>query len=878
MLIACMNDPGPIPDPANPANLIIDPQFKRQYTQFCYTFQYMPGVTTYLDTPVLPTAAFAGQNQFPLDCEFPEGTPVIQSVTGPGNSGPYIPSANTQIVIFSAGAQQVPNPAYDGTNSPNIFRDYGFGTNTGRVTVGGKPLTIVNWNSAMITATVPTGVPSGQVVVTRGDNQQSSILGATLTVGPLPAGKIVRYVPVGGPINTVIDAANPGDLILVPPGTYNELVVMYKDVRLQGWGAWSVVINAVKRPGEVLQAWRDKINSIVATPGFLLPGQVVNFDPANNEPGLLNTAEGPGIMVLANQNTWQSQAATPRPRIDGFTITGSDIGGGIVVNGYADNLDISNNRIISNHGTFAGGIRVGDPDLINGNNNPVNAQNNDMRIQYNHITQNGSTGGGSGGIGLFSGANGYEVSANYICGNFATGSGGGIGHQGWSYRANKPNRIVGNQILFNQVFNQTPGSVSEGAGISISGFLPVGLNQLTRGTGSVVIDKNLIEGNLAGSGDGGGISVAYVNGQEVQASNNQNNWYTIGIFNNMITRNAAGMRAGGIALKDAVRVRIVNNTIGFNDSYATAGDAFTAGPGTNASTPQPGAGVISYAHSPLLAAIVTSTFSDPVLDNDIIYQNRSFFWQINPATGVGALQPSAAPWNFSDVAVIGIAGAFTPRNCIFTGGADPMFVSGWFNGPSGLPIIPENTTPLTAAAADEGGNFIDVRFGPLTRINPNTGTPYSDLHISAGSPAINAGLNVLSLYPEVYADFDWNPRGIFGAGALDIGADEYRIGSSDEMTIVAVTYLPRGGLLPPQMTIRAVSSSPSTTLTPRIYAHFPEGTAGGVTVDLGSLGYNAASGEYRGTFTNMAWRTVRPIRVSVLSSAGGSDSEPVPYP
>ena len=41
MLIACMNDPGPIEDPANPGTFITDPQFHPQYTQFCYTFQYL---------------------------------------------------------------------------------------------------------------------------------------------------------------------------------------------------------------------------------------------------------------------------------------------------------------------------------------------------------------------------------------------------------------------------------------------------------------------------------------------------------------------------------------------------------------------------------------------------------------------------------------------------------------------------------------------------------------------------------------------------------------------------------------------------------------------------------------------------------------------
>ncbi len=56
----------------------------------------MPGAITYLDTPVLPVAAFAGQAQFPLDCEYPDGTPRIYSVdvsqTNGVGGGPYIPT------------------------------------------------------------------------------------------------------------------------------------------------------------------------------------------------------------------------------------------------------------------------------------------------------------------------------------------------------------------------------------------------------------------------------------------------------------------------------------------------------------------------------------------------------------------------------------------------------------------------------------------------------------------------------------------------------------------------------------------------------------------------------------------------------------------
>ena len=54
-----------------------DPLHNPQYSQFCYTFQYMPGSTTYLDTPVVPVAAFAGPDQNPLDCEYVDATPRI---------------------------------------------------------------------------------------------------------------------------------------------------------------------------------------------------------------------------------------------------------------------------------------------------------------------------------------------------------------------------------------------------------------------------------------------------------------------------------------------------------------------------------------------------------------------------------------------------------------------------------------------------------------------------------------------------------------------------------------------------------------------------------------------------------------------------------
>ena len=209
MVTACMNHAGPIQDPAypnDPSKTIIDPHFMRQYSQFCYTFQYLPGKTTYLDTPVVPVAAFAGPGQFPLDCEFDYGTPVIYSVNGAvgglAQNGPYVPMFNGQartLNIISVGLADVSNPGYDGTpNTPvSIKRDFGFGATTGTVKLNGTILPVVSWNNDIAVVSVPAGVNTGQLEVTRGDNGKVTVSGVTVTVGTLnsPAPIIVAPKP-----------------------------------------------------------------------------------------------------------------------------------------------------------------------------------------------------------------------------------------------------------------------------------------------------------------------------------------------------------------------------------------------------------------------------------------------------------------------------------------------------------------------------------------------------------------------------------------------------------------------------------------------------------------------------------------------------------
>ncbi len=119
----------------------------------------------------------------------------------------------------------------------------------------------------------------GQLVITAGNGKQS-IDTVTVTIG----GKHPTYVagnlpllPSGvGSIQKAIDAANPGDLIIVPPGTYNEMLLMWKPVRLQGVGAATTIINANTQPAGKLNVWRQNVDCLF---GLAPAGTPRGYDP-----------------------------------------------------------------------------------------------------------------------------------------------------------------------------------------------------------------------------------------------------------------------------------------------------------------------------------------------------------------------------------------------------------------------------------------------------------------------------------------------------------------------------------------------------------------------------------------------------------------------
>jgi hypothetical protein len=1023
MMVACMNDPG---NGATP-----DPYFNPSYSKFCYEIPYMPGQNQYMDTPVVPTAAFAeGYN--PPDCNYPTATPAIASVigndatgsvSGASGKGPWVSGSGSghTLLITALGPKQVQNPAYTGPqaktapyNQKFITRNYTFGSRCtalgggcsaiSSVTIGGVSAPITSWSDSSITVTVPAGVPScsadgiplqrnpdpshsgetfaakcGQLVITSGSGQKS-IDTVTITVG----GKVPTYVAgenaTNNAIQTAIDVASPGDLIMVGPGVYDEMLLMWKPVRLQGSGAASTTINANTHPSGKLNPWRHQVNCLF---GLALNGSLLNagnaYDPTGQyscspamqgavdplplegivgwdttlngnlaqllqEPSLMGAYEGAGITVLAKGENMSigadgtgaavTEGAFPpgsRPltgrdedceafpsnfwcnpsRIDGFTITNSSQGGGgIFAHGWTHNLEVANNRVYGNAGTLSGGINIGQgesPDpIINsvGVQQPFLFQNN-VHVHNNSVTANTSYGdelfsatpSAAGGVTFCTGADNYHFNYNWVCGNLSTGDGGGLVHEGFIYNGD----ISHNWVLFNQSNNIT--LPAHGGGIAVLGASPDGTTPagtecgntvadadcspgLSDGTGpDLVIDSNVIMGNTAESGSGGGIRLQLVNGTEVvRLPRMPWLWNSVSVTNNIIANNVAGWDGGGISLQDALNVDVINNTIASNDTTASSGVLFNTLKAPNASTPPPGcdpftnptcagnqvvtstiqpAGLVTMQNTANLTSHLPAhilcpaghasggplnlldgscrSVSYPLLANDLFWQNRTFHIQVGglgtgtlsqqnlvtllPSlnqTATGQCVPDAG--NYWDIGVRGDTGptnhsstvTLNPSYSILTSTAgyassnrsgNPNVVSQYCNGsrvppelggtanPFGYQVppgisdatVPNPTFNLSpAATVDEGNNWINMAYGPLSLANPMhasgtlayaNGTANGNYGLTAGStPAIGAisGTNPASANNYAIAP----ALDIFGTKrktdhAVDIGAVEY---------------------------------------------------------------------------------------------------------
>jgi hypothetical protein len=186
----------------------------------------------------------------------------------------------------------------------------------------------------------------------------------------------------------------------------------------------------------------------------------------------------------------------------------------------------------------------------------------------------------------------------------------------------------------------------------------------------------------------------------------------------------------------------------------------------------------------------SESFSNPQLINDIIWENRSFSWEAIPAGGgTGILVPDAATPNFWDLEVFGTVAQeyLDPNDSVLTNtsidgygdpaknntDSDPEFVDAYHNaGRNSLVEIEFHALvgPMTSSVAfDEGGNFVDFDFGPVSLIG--------DYHIQATSSAatINGDTAIVAANTELQQDIDGDPRG-GAAGPIDAGADEFTAG------------------------------------------------------------------------------------------------------
>ena len=726
------NDPG---QPGHP-----NPNYLPQFRTFESDWQIWPGLTLLADVAIIqasPVIEVPGtQTTHPPSC-------TVETDT---NGNPIRPDLFAVSVPYVVGGGSF---TIDGQ---------GFGTG-GEVTLDGTPIDTANWSDRHIDASVPGTIPVGshQLLITRSDNGMTSVNGLTFHVLGTGYSPTLYEVGPGHPYATIqaaIEAASSDAHALVvvypntpgaftPLGDYYESIVIHSALKLQGVGPGGTradgsfvlgsILNGLGFANTNFAAWQALVEGLRSSPGW-----------AGNQ----DVYEGQVIYVLASSNGF---GADYRAQIDGLSIRGGDEfgypssepvypvqGGGIYVNGYARHLEITNNKFQGNGGAYGGAIRLGTPYI--GSNH-----NDDVRIAHNRILGNGGS-NLAGAVALFAGSNGYEIDHNDICGNFSAEYGGGISHFGLSSSSGPVARIHDNRLWFN-------GSYDEGGGIILAGELPSaeGPATLSPGSGPVDIRNNVIQANLADD-DGGGIRL-------LMAGN-----FPISIVNNIIANNVSTHEGGGIALDDATRVRIVNNTIVRNLTTATAATS------NHLAAP---AGLSDTGNSDLLQATLPAghaPYSDPLLFNNIFWDNRAGTYDAgtNTITGIGLA--GAADIDLWDQGVVG-PGALHPTNSVLQENTRSVITPSATNTIGVDPQL-KALYDLTVEALPwrgGGGQFVFVHM--VTDDAPPG--QIGDYHLaqpSTSSPAHNKGVAIKSGVLAPHDDIDGDYRPAFGG--FEAGADE----------------------------------------------------------------------------------------------------------
>jgi hypothetical protein len=620
-----------------------------------------------------------------------------------------------------------------------------------------------------------------------------------------------------------------------------------------------------------------------------------------------------------------------------------------------------------------------------------------VNVHNNYITNNSSLGdelfsgtlSGGGGVSFCTGSDYYKFNYNWVCGNLSSAEGGGLAHLGFIYNGD----IEHNSILLNQSSNPT--IPTNGGGIQVMGTpdtdpvcgtqidadCPPGLGD---GTGpGLVINANLIQANNAESGSGGGIRLQQVNGTDistfpsgcVNTSGNlgacstgltpvANYWNSAAVTNNMIVNNVAGWDGAGISLQDSINVSIINNTIASNDSLASSG-VLTQSIGTpeasapagncvqasgTVSCPQ-SSGVTSTQNSSIFTVSLTGLtitcppghpncqgFSSPLLENNVIWQNRSFQIGVgslgtgnlnqqnivslfNAFTGTAAPVQTASGQCTTGVSYwdIGVRGDTAPNNhgsgftlsptysvlddpADYPGGSNlgdnPSIVSQYCNGsrvpptcsvadgcggPSGYGVPPgivDASAPnpvfsLTpAATVDEGNNWINVSWGPLSLSDDSAtggangnyggGALFANYALQAGSPAIDyVPLSSTTLpvatAPALSTDFFGNPRpDPANPNHFDVGAVEFQGSGVGQIALISPSSGLQGTVVPVVITGTGLTAATAVNVT-----------GGGITVSAVTA-VNALT--VTATFTIAPTAALGARNVTVTTPAGASNA------
>ncbi|MDT4963523.1 MAG: large repetitive protein, partial [Pseudonocardiales bacterium] len=632
-------------DPGQPGALNAD--YNPRFRTIATNFQGWPGLYTVTDEAPTQVAATALA---------PDTTVANPTMCDLGATVPQLLSVDRPYTRKNASTA-------DRTVTVNGF---GFGAADGALKLNGATTATTSWTDKRITFVVPataTGPLTLSITNTSGLNNVNGLTVQALdSLTAANSATNPRLYEVGPgkdypTVQSALEAASPTNslrykMVVVwpneqtsdnPQGEYTENLIVHHQVKIQGVG-----------PGGF-----DSTNTFV--PGSIIDGSGFNAD----------TASGTSWVSLLSSLTYSGNPAVPDaavvtvlddPRgiasagypltIDGFTITGgtqSDLpvsineinggiktpygatgalvtqGGGVYVHSNVRNLHVTDNIIRGNGGSYGGAVRVGTPYV--GDN-----RNYDLTLANNQIRDNGGT-NLAGGIGLFTGSDGYQVANNAICGNFSAEYGGAISAFGYNANAggSTGGKITNNRIWFNA-------SYDEGGGVMIAGELPANPTQLSAGSGPVTIDANVIQANLA-SDDGGGIRLLQTSGSHISRANPE----TINITNNTVANNVSAHEGGGIAIDDAAFVNIVNTTVAKNLTTATAvtsdGTPAPAGLSTAANSDPLQTRLTSPTLFPNSTTLATTLFSKPTLLNDVFWDNRAGNFSGGYVYGIGGKLP-----------------------------------------------------------------------------------------------------------------------------------------------------------------------------------------------------------------------------------------------